>query len=552
MKITLLLVKRLVELGLDAKHLDVASRDVGIVRAFVLEKMTTGALSYDVYTSLVSQEDESAAAALVAKQIAVANSGNQAQFDLMNKSMAGMMDAISKLASASVVAPAAAKAAPTTDIGAAAVLFGSTAPVTGVAPVVDARVKCVSELFSKSCEVMTYAKHASPKVAAKLHGTVMSPMGDGYREMTTESELDRAVSHSWFKHLVSRRMKADGKAVPRGFKLNDQDIAVVNYAVHNSRFLGPLDHASEEAEGGTWMNGQKLNSDIQRKGLLDDTASGGLEAVPIEFDNAIIKQAILTGELLPYVNVVTVARRRIEGTSIGNVTFGNTAEGTALTPFTTTAFIAAFDTTIYPITGSMEMGLDFLSDSPLGMTAAVSERYSTGYANELDRLLAEGTGTNQMLGLNNTVGMTTVTSVGGGAGPIEVSDWEGMLFGVGKAYRQEAGQKAVFLSNDTTYRRTRSIPVGTTDARRVYGMDHESYMTHNHPHRISETTLNSVAGFYCLNRYRCYRRQGYSLRIEQGGKDLAMRNMQLIILRARFGGQMELGAAGARSTNMMN
>ena len=65
MKITLLLVKRLVELGLDLKHLDVASRDEGIVRAFVLEKMTSGALSYNDYTNLVSQEDESAAAALV-------------------------------------------------------------------------------------------------------------------------------------------------------------------------------------------------------------------------------------------------------------------------------------------------------------------------------------------------------------------------------------------------------------------------------------------------------------------------------------------------------
>ena len=322
--------------------------------------------------------------------------------------------------------------------------------------------------------------------------------------------------------------------------------------MNNSRFIGPIGHKSEDGDQAThWTGGQKLFTDFHKKALLDDTSSGGLEAVPIEFDSAIITQAILTGELFPFITVQTTARRRIEGASVGNVNFSNTAEGTALTPFNTANFIAAFDTSIFPIVGSMEMGLDFLDDSPVSMAGIVSERYSEGFKNRLDQLVASGTGIGEMLGLNATTGLTSVTSTNGTGGPSTVSDYEGLLFGVPKAYRQEAGKaRSVFLSNDTTYRRLRGIQVGASDQRRVYGMDHESYMTHEHPHKISEIMANTEAGFFCLNRYRAYRRQGYTVRIETAGATLANKNQQLIIVRARFGGQLELGSAGSRCTTM--
>ncbi len=559
MKITLVLVKRCVELGLDAKNLDVATRDENAIRSFVIEKMVSGALTSTEVATLSSKADEDSAATLISKAVSQANSGNDARIDLLTKSMATLTDAMSKLVAGGMSIPANAPSPSgqkATDIGVAAALFGGVASsevgTDGANTGGETRVKCVSELFNKSSKALTYDMSSNPNVKKHMSGTVMAPAGDGFRELTTQSELDREIAGSWFKHMVNREARNSGRAAPRCFKMTERDEQLVKYAVNNCRFIGPVGHTSEESDQAQhWTSGQKLYSDIHKKALLDDSTSGGLEAVPIEFDSSIITQATLTGELFPFITVQTTSRRRIEGASIGNVTFGSTAEGTAVTPFTTTSFIAAFDTTIYPIVGAMEIGLDFLEDSPVNMSAAISDRYAVAFANKLDVLVGGGTGTGEMLGLNATTGLTAVTSTNGAGGPNTVSDFEGLLFGVAKAYRQEAGKsRSVFLSNDTVYRRLRGIAVGASDQRRVYGMDHESYMTHEHPHKISEAMANTVAGFFCLNRFRAYRRQGYTVRIETAGKTLTMSNQQLIYVRARFGGQMELGAAGSRCTTL--
>jgi hypothetical protein len=135
--------------------------------------------------------------------------------------------------------------------------------------------------------------------------------------------------------------------------------------------------------------------------------------------------------------------------------------------------------------------------------------------------------------------------------PPPVSDYEGLLFGVKKEYRQEAmaGNRAVFIGTETSYQRARAIPVGTTDERRVFGMDHESYMLLGHRYAINESLTNSKTGFFCLNRYRMYRRQGFEVRVVTEDKELALKNQRLLIVRARFGGSLELGGAGAVTTN---
>ena len=80
---------------------------------------------------------------------------------------------------------------------------------------------------------------------------------------------------------------------------------------------------------------------------MDDNTSGGLEAVPIVFDDAVILTPVLTGELFPLVKLVNIPRgRRIEGFSVGNPTItSGTAEGSSISLFDTTSYIAAFDTT---------------------------------------------------------------------------------------------------------------------------------------------------------------------------------------------------------------
>lgn len=555
MKISNALVKRLVELGLDQKNLDVATRDESVVQSFVIQKMVSGDLKSDEVSRLAAEADENQAMDVIQKAIKEANAGQASQIETLTKSIAGMQDILTKII-AGGVAPVAGQASENTDIGKAAKMFGNTGNDGASAGQGSSlsgeqfRVKCVSELYSKSTKALDYSMSSNEKVAKHMSGPVMAFNGDGARELYSASELDRAVTGSWFKRMINQEYRRKGQSVPRVFQMTEMDNRVVEYAVHNCKFIGPIGHQSEESEKADhWLSGNKLHSDLLKKALLDDTTSGGLEAVPIEFDNAIITQAILTGEFLPFINVQTTSRRRIEGASIGNVTFSNTAEGTAVTPFNTTSFVAAFDTTIFPIVGAMEVGLDFMDDSPVNMGAAVSERYATGFANKIDTLIAEGSGVGEMLGLMNTSGLTSVTAAGGGA--VTVSDLEGLLFGVPKAYRQEAGKtRSVFVSNDVTYRRIRGIQVGPSDQRRVYGMDHESYMTHDHPHKISESTANTKAGFFCLNRYRAYRRQGYTVRIDNSGQNHLLKNTQTIYVRARYGGQLELGAAGSLTTGL--
>lgn len=556
MKVSIALVRRLVELGLDVKNLDVATRDNAAVHAFTVQKMVSGDLKADEVARLTADEEEKEISGALQKAIADATSGS---FAAMTKSIADVTALVGKLVASGTIVQQPSETKARTDIGAAAAMLGSgTGSIGGdggsTPATPETRVKCVSEMYSKSCSTLTYEMSSNEKVKKHKTGPVMSPAGDGFREMQTQSELDRAVTGSWFKRMVGHAYRKQNMQVPSAFKMTELDNRLTEYAIHNCKFIGPIGHEKEEADNAkAWISGTKLFEDWQRKALLDDATSGGLEAVPIEFDNAIITQAILTGEFLPYINVVTTSRRRIEGASVANVTFSNTAEGTAVTPFNTASFVAAFDTTIFPIVGAMEIGMDFLDDAPVNMSSIVSERYATGFANKIDTLIAEGSGTGEMLGLMNTSGLTSVTAENSTTGPATVSDLEALLFGVAPAYRREAGRaNSVFVSNDTTYRRIRGIKVGTSDQRRVYGMDHESYTTHDHPHRISETTANTKCGFFCLNRYRAYRRQGYTVRIETAGKTLTLSNTELIYVRARFGGQLELGAAGARSTNFQS
>ena len=68
---------------------------------------------------------------------------------------------------------------------------------------------------------------------------------------------------------------------------------------------------------------------------------------------------------------------------MGNPTFGSTGEGSAITPFNTDGFVAAFDTNIHVASGSMEIGLDFEEDSPPNMGQQVIAQYPGSSAAQL-------------------------------------------------------------------------------------------------------------------------------------------------------------------------
>jgi HK97 family phage major capsid protein len=407
------------------------------------------------------------------------------------------------------------------------------------------RVKEVVERFTDTKSAL---HHPTDSKHVHLRGQRVTTGMDGH-DLDTLSERDKAVTGAWFKLMVNSAL--GGRPVPQKWKMNEQDNQLVLWAIHNCKFTGLIGYDEPRDEAKSRISNRKLK-DTEIKAILDDSVSGGLEAAPIVFDDAFITTPLLFGELFPLVNLVNLPRgRRVEGFSIGNPTItSGTPEGTAIALFNTAGFIAAFDTTIYNAVGAMELGLDFQEDSPVGIADVVIQRYGDQFLAWLDEQVAIGDGTTEPQGVFNASGTTDVPSTNGASGPPTLADYEGLLFGVQKQFRDPQSRgRQVYISNEVTYRRSRAMKVDpqspSGDERRLLGMDHENYMTLNHPHKINHNISNARVAFVNLRYYRMYRRLGLNVRIERGGKEMALRNVELIVVRARFGGQLELGGAMA-------
>jgi HK97 family phage major capsid protein len=288
----------------------------------------------------------------------------------------------------------------------------------------------------------------------------------------------------------------------------------------------------------------RIGGDMGIKALIEDSTSGGIEIVPREFDADVITFPLLSGELFPLVDLKPVPRgRRIEGASISTPTMSwGGYDQSEIALFNTASMVAGIDTTIFAIDAAVEVGRDFLSDSPVAvgetLTALVGERLQA----ELDKVIATGNGTTQPEGLFTASGVTTVASDNGNVGPPTLNDYETLMFSIGKQYRRK-DLAPVFVSNDTSYQRSRAIRidpnVATTDQRPVFGLEAvNSYMTIDWPHKISNDLANTRIAFGCMKRYRMYRRLGLSIEWSQEGSYLKRHNLALLIVRGRFGGKV--------------
>ena len=434
---------------------------------------------------------------------------------------------------------------------------------------VDVRVKEVVERFNDTRTAATWDKSTDEYLRTFSGMSVnkhFSGCGLGSSTIDMPTPRMKAVAGAWLKHLVNKQCRQEGRTVPWQFVMHEQDQHLVKWAVHNSSFVGPIGYKGVAAKSYSdpgfdtdaadyWFSGERVkdtsNGDIWQKALLDDSTSGGLEAVPIEFDALYILTPLLTGQLFPLVNVVNVTRRRIEATKFANpsVSWG-TAEGTAIAPYDTDNFISAFDNQIWPVTGAMEIGRDFMSDSPLDIGGIIVDRYGEAFRQEMDNVIATASGTNSPEGLFSASGVTTIPSAGGAGADPQVGDYEGMMHGVNLAFLQEAGlppnSRAVFIGTQTSYQRARSIPVGAADARRVFGMNQFDYNLFGFRFAINASVGNANLGFFCLNRYRLYRRQGLEVRMVRDDRTGALANTDMLVIRARFGGSLDNASAGRK------
>jgi len=285
--------------------------------------------------------------------------------------------------------------------------------------------------------------------------------------------------------------------------------------------------------------------------LIDDGASGGLEAAPIVFDDQVIQAPLLNGELFPLVNQVPIDRgRRIEGVATGTVTgsWGG-VDDSPIALFTTTSYVTAFDTTIYRWQGAIRIGLDFLSDTPIDFGQHVTQQYGERLLEDLDDVIAAGNGTTQPEGIINKAGTTSVAW----GGATSIGNYESLRFGVVKAEHKNAGASAVFCGTETSYARMKALPVGASDARRLFNNQfpvagYDGYQLMERPYKINGSLTNAQIFYAILSKYRMYRRRGLTMRTSQEGDTLLRNNEMLITCTARYGGQLERGACAAKTT----
>jgi HK97 family phage major capsid protein len=374
--------------------------------------------------------------------------------------------------------------------------------------------------------------------------------------LDSRSALDKAVCAAYFKKAAGAN-NTSGRGLPRWLQMTDHDKALWDYAVHECEWTGIVGKGSrDDATVDAGSAGQHAVYDTklspwQQKALLDDSTSGGLEAAPVVFDQAVITTPLLYGEIFPLVSVVPVARgRRMEGFTVSNPSFtSGTAEGTAISLFNTASMVGAFDTTIYNAVGAMEIGQDFEADSPVNMGQLVIQRYGEAAKNWLDNQLVNGDGTTEIQGIANASATVDIGNPSGGANAApQPDDYIALAFNVVKQYRRPEN-RCVYVANDTSYQRARSIAVGASDERRVFGHDVAGYRLFEWPYKIENNMANTLAFFCAWRYYRLYRRLGLTVRVETGGKELAQKNLTLVVVRMRWGGKLELGAACSYSDN---
>jgi HK97 family phage major capsid protein len=414
---------------------------------------------------------------------------------------------------------------------------------------VSVEVKKASARYSDSKSAVTYPAY---RAGGMPHAKAGQSVVVGGRELNTPSQLALAKCGVWTKFSLNC-----GKTPLPQTSLTEHENDLLQEMLNEGEFTGIVGggkaHAVGTDDGGVGVYARKLSDvGISTKAVIDDATSGGLELNPIEFDDAVIMVPQLTGEFYPFIDERVVDRgTRIEGAVIENVTMNwGGADDTAISLFNTASFVSAFDTTIHVCQGAIHLGLDLLSNSPVALGAAITQQYGETLANQLDRVIANGSGVGEPTGIMVGSGTVSVASANSTAGPLTVGDAESLMFGVVKKYQKGADKNRVMYGmSEVTYQRFRGIAVGTGDARRVFGMDQQSYMLFDHPVGVSEALTNSKVFYAAMPRYRMYRRQGLTFRQDSAGDTLIRKNLLLISARARFGGQLTDGRAAAVMTD---
>ncbi len=410
---------------------------------------------------------------------------------------------------------------------------------------INIRVKEAAENYTDTKSAMTYPSQTRKGFAHPMAGQPIVDFSEqGGRTMDNPSQRDKAVVGAFAKFLCATAQKRSRSLAWMGMPQHDKELIL--YGMENMTWCGASD-------GGDYADINRIKlTPLQQKALIDDAVSGGIEAVPLPFDDMIVSTPLLNGELYPLVNTVPLDRgRRIQGSRAGTVSgsWGG-VDDTAVSLFNTASFVSAFDTTIYRWEGAVRIGLDFLSDTPIDFAQFFTTQYGEVLLRDLDNVIATGNGTTQPEGVMTKSGTTSVAW----GGATSIGNYESLRFAVHKREHSPAMRAtAVYCGTETSYQRAIAIPVGASDARRLSQTqtmpNYDGYVWMQRPYKINDSLTNSQIFYAILGRYRMYRRRGLTIRTSTEGDTLIRNNEMLMVAMARYGGQLERGAcAGVTST----
>jgi len=405
------------------------------------------------------------------------------------------------------------------------------------------RVKAPVEAYSQERKTAICPDYIN---GGKRHPLAGEPAKRFNRTMELPSEADFAVIGAFAKYQLLR-----GTVGPTACEalLSEHERKLILYALHEMKWTGVVGvMGGQETRidlSGTEVDDRKLTPS-ERKALLDDTVSGGGYAVPRVFDEAIAGVPILFGELAPLVDMQSLPRGSVvDGSTWTDPSFTAQTEGTTFSLVETASLIGNLDTSIFATVAGIELGLDWESDTPINFGTYIVQRLGMKLKEWMDEQIAVGDGTTEPLGIlsGNVSGINTANSANGTAGPFTLGDFEKLAFGLTKAMRNSNPRACVYVTSDYMYRQARAVPVGSSDARRLLGMNHQAYTILEHPCKIQDSIPNGSIAFANLSYYRMYRRLGIQIRNVVEGQTLALKNTRLIIVRARYGGQPILGSS---------
>lgn len=404
---------------------------------------------------------------------------------------------------------------------------------------VSLRVKAAVERWSDSTKAATYKNlHADHP----LYGTPICHEGE---ELNLPSQRKKAMSAAWFKSDMALDIGHDK------VRLTEQDRDMIMHILHTEKFYADENStAARKLTHAEIDNIKNYRLGFQKAPLISTSTSGGNEAVPQFFDTNLIILPVLGNQVGPYVNMVDVPRGIAAHTfTMNNPTFAYAPEGSATTVFDATNFIAAHDTTFYRAAGVFQVGINFLQDAIPTMFDEIENAYSRKAAEWVDRVVVDGNGTQEPLGIFNDSGVTLVQATNPTNGAWVIGDFINLFSGVPLAYKQMyRPEQMAYFGTETTYFRARSIATGVTgDTRLVFGMDIASYRLFNTHYGVLAYSgaTNGHVGFCQLGGYRLYRRQGLKFRRESAGITLLQSNTIAIGADMRFGGQLDRGAYAA-------